>query len=73
MISRHYKAVETGDPEYFQNGGYENTFTRINGERKITRRCTPIHGSPATVGCSIFFDPELIEDVGQVFDPKNRV
>ena len=73
MISRHYKAVETGDPEYFQNGWYENTFTRINGEWKITRLMHTYSWISGNGGLFDFSDPELIEVMGQVFDPKNRV
>jgi hypothetical protein len=73
MVARHWKPVESGDPEYIQNGWYENSFTRIDGEWKITRLLHTYQWISGNGGLFDFTDPELIKVMGQVFDPKNRV
>jgi SnoaL-like domain len=73
MVARHWKAVDSGDPEYTQNGWYENSFTRINGEWKISRLLHTFSWISGNGGLFDFSDPELIEVMGQVFSEKNRV
>jgi SnoaL-like domain len=73
MVSHHWKAVDTGASEYVQKGWYENSFTRINGQWKITRLMHTYQWVAGNGGLFDFTDPELIKVMGQVFDPKNRV
>ena len=73
MVSRHWKAVDTGASEYVQNGWYVNSFARINGEWKITRLAhfyQWISGNGAMLDLS---DPELVKIMGRVFAEENRV
>jgi hypothetical protein len=73
MVARHWKAVDSGHPEYIQNGWYENSFKRIDGEWKITRL---LHTFSWITGNGALFDlsdPELVEVMGHVFAPENRV
>jgi hypothetical protein len=73
MVARHWRAVDNGHPEYIQNGWYENSFKRIDGEWKITRL---LHTFSWITGNGALFDlsdPELVEVMGQVFAPENRV
>ncbi len=73
MVSHHWKATDAGDPEYVQKGWYENQFTRIDGEWKITRLLHTYQWIAGNGGLFDFSDPELIEVMGQVFAKENRV
>ena len=73
MVARHWKPTDTGAPEYTQNGWYENTFARIDGQWKITRLLHTFQWVSGNGGLFDFSDPELIEVMGKVFAPENRV
>jgi len=73
MVARHWKPTETGGPEYIQNGWYENSFARIDGQWKITRLLHTYQWITGNGGLFDFSDPELIEVMGQVFARENRV
>jgi hypothetical protein len=73
MVARHWKATDTGAAEYTQNGWYENTFARIDGQWKITRLLHTFQWVSGNGGLFDFSDPELIEVMKKVFAPENRV
>ena len=73
MVARHWKATDSGDSEYTQNGWYENSFARIDGQWKITRLLHTFQWVSGNGGLFDFSDPRLIEVMGQVFVPENRV
>ena len=73
MVARHWKATDTGNPEYTQIGWYENTFQRIGGDWKIIRLLHTYSWIDGNGGLFDFSDPELVEIMGQVFAPENRV
>ena len=73
MVSRHWKATDSGSAEYIQNGWYENTFQRINGQWKIVRLMHTYQWVSGNGGLFDFSDPELIKVMGEVFAPQNRV
>jgi len=73
MVARHWKATDGGSAEYTQNGWYENSFKRIDGQWKITRLLHTYQWVSGNGGLFDFSDPELIEVMGQVFSEKNRV
>jgi hypothetical protein len=73
MVARHWKPTDGGSAEYTQNGWYENSFKRIDGQWKITRLLHTYQWVSGNGGLFDFSDPELIEVMGQVFSEKNRV
>ena len=73
MVARHWKPVDSGAPEYTQNGWYENSFSRISGQWKITRLKHTYQWVSGNGGLFDFSDPELARVMGQVFAPENRV
>jgi hypothetical protein len=73
MVARHWKASDSGSPEYTQIGWYENTFQRLGGEWKISRLLHTYSWIDGNGGLFDFSDPELIKVMGQVFAPENRV
>jgi hypothetical protein len=73
MVARHWKPTDTGAAEYTQNGWYENTFARIDGQWKITRLLHTFQWVSGNGALFDFSDSELIEVMGKVFAPANRV
>ena len=73
MVASHWKAVDNGASEYTQNGWYENSFARIDGQWKITRLLHTYQWISGNGGLFDFSDPALIEVMGQVFAKENRV
>jgi hypothetical protein len=73
MLARHWKPTDTGAAEYTQNGWYENSFARLNGQWKITRLVHKYQWITGNGGLFDFSDPELIKIMGQVFAKENRV
>jgi hypothetical protein len=73
MVCRHWKPTDTGAPEYVQNGWYENSFARLNGQWKMTRLVHKFQWITGNGGLFDFSDPQLIKIMGQVFAPENRV
>jgi hypothetical protein len=73
MVARHWKPTEGGSCEYTQNGWYENSFARIDGQWKITRLLHTYQWISGNGALFDFTDPELIQIMGEVFAEKNRV
>ena len=73
MVARHWKATDSGDSEYTQNGWYENSFARIDGQWKITRLLHTFQWVSGNGGLFDFSDPELARVMGQIFAEENRV
>jgi len=73
MVARHWKPTEGGSCEYIQNGWYENSFARIDGQWKITRLLHTYQWISGNGALFDFSDPELIQVMGEVFAEKNRV
>jgi hypothetical protein len=73
MVSHHWKATDGGASEYIQNGWYENSFERIDGQWKIIRLFHTYQWITGNGGLFDFTDPELVEVMGKVFAKENRV
>ena len=73
MVARHWKATDGGSAEYTQIGWYDNTFELIGGEWKLIRLLHTYQWVSGNGGLFDFSDPELIQVMGQVFAPQNRV
>jgi len=73
MVARHWKPTDSGSSEYTQVGWYENTFGRIAGEWRITRLLHTYQWVSGNGALFDYSDPKLIEIMGQVFAPQNRV
>jgi hypothetical protein len=73
MVARHWKPTDSGAAEYTQNGWYENSFARIDGQWKITRLLHTYQWVSGNGGLFDFSDPELVKVMGQVFAAENRV
>jgi hypothetical protein len=73
MVARHWKSTDSGAAEYTQNGWYENSFARIDGQWKITRLLHTYQWVSGNGGLFDFSDPELVKIMGQVFAAENRV
>lgn len=73
MVARHWKPTDSGAAEYTQNGWYENSFARIDGQWRITRLLHTYQWISGNGGLVDFSDPELVKVMGQVFAEKNRV
>jgi SnoaL-like protein len=73
MLARHWKPTDTGSSEYTQIGWYENTFGRIEGEWKITRLLHTYQWVSGNGALFDFSDPALVNVMGQVFAPENRL
>lgn len=73
MVARHWKPTEMGAAEYIQNGWYENSFQRIDGQWKMTRLRHTFQWITGNGALFDFSDPELIKVMGQVFAPENRL
>ncbi len=73
MVARHWKAVDSGASEYTQNGWYENSFARIEGQWKITRLLHTYQWVSGNGGLFDFSDPELQQVMAKVFAKGNRV
>ena len=73
MVARHWKATDAGAAEYTQNGWYENSFARIDGQWKITRLLHTYQWVSGNGGLFDFSDPELARVMGQIFAAENRV
>ena len=73
MVARHWKPTDGGAAEYVQNGWYENSFQRINGNWRITRLLHTYQWITGNGALFDFSDPELIKVMNQVFAPENRV
>jgi len=73
MVARHWKATDSGAAEYTQNGWYENSFARIDGQWKITRLLHTYQWISGNGGLFDFSDPNLVKIMGEVFAEKNRV
>lgn len=73
MLARHWKATDTGTSENAQVGWYENTFSRIDGEWKITRLLHTYQWISGNGALFDYNDPQLIACMAKVFAPENRV
>jgi hypothetical protein len=73
MVSRHWKPTDAGAAEYTQNGWYENSFARIDGQWKITRLLHTYQWVSGNGALFDFSDPELVRVMGQIFAKENRV
>ncbi len=73
MVARHWRATDGGAAEYVQNGWYDNSFQRFDGEWKITRLVHTYQWISGNGGLFDFSDPQLIEIMAKVFAKENRV
>ena len=73
MVASHWKASDTGAAEYVQNGWYDNSFQRIDGDWKITRLVHTYQWISGNGGLFDFSDPELVAVMQRVFAKEHRV